>query len=121
MALNLILIIIKKKKKKKIIVRVEAPGNSTISSKIEYSGEYTVIRLIGKKKPDKEPANNSDNIHTTREFGDFVLDIPLKTEDYNIKNTKPKICDKKGILILEYEYEEKSEKYDYNTNKDDEV
>ena len=111
----------KKEEEKKIIVRVEAPGNSTISSKIEYSGEYTVIRLIGKKKPDKEPANNSDNIHTTREFGDFVLDIPLKTEDYNIKNTKPKICDKKGILILEYEYEEKSEKYDYNTNKDDEV
>ena len=111
----------KKGDEKKIIVRVEAPGNSKISSKLEYSGEYTVIRLTGTKKPDKEPTNNSDNIHTTREFGEFNLDIPLKTEDYNIKNNKPKIYDKKGILILEYEYEEKSEKYEYNVQEEDEI
>ena len=91
-----------KGKEKRIVVRVESPGNSKIESKIEYSGEYTVIRLTGTKRPDKEPKNNTDNIHTTREFGEFNLDIPLKTEDYNIKNIKPDIYEKKGIIVLEY-------------------
>ena len=108
-----------KKEKKKIVVRVEEPGNSKIESKLEYSGEYTVIRLTGTKKQDKEPKNNTDNIHTTREFGEFNLDIPLKTEDYNIKNIKPNVFDKKGIIVLEYEYEEKSQKYEYGGEEDE--
>ena len=110
-----------KGKEKRIVVRVEAPGNSKIESKIEYSGEYTVIRLTGTKRPDKEPKNNTDNIHTTREFGEFNLDIPLKTEDYNIKNIKPNIFDKKVIIILEYEYEDFSQKYKYDGREDDEI
>ena len=109
------------KKDDKIIIRVEAPGNSTISSKVEYSGEYTVIRLSGKKKPDKDPKNKCDNIHTSREFEEFNLDIPLKTEDYNVKNLKPIITDKKGIIILEYECEKSSEKYDYSGKEDEEI
>ena len=109
------------KNNNKIIIRVEAPGNSIISSKLEYSGECTFIRLSGVKKLDKEPKNKSDNIVTTREFGEFNLDIPLKTEDYNVKNEKPKICDKKGIIILEYECEGKIEKYDYAGKEEDEV
>ena len=35
------------KKDNKIIVRLEAPGNSTIDYDLEYSGEYTIIRLKG--------------------------------------------------------------------------
>ena len=108
-----------KGKEKRIVVRVEAPGNSKIESKLEYSGEYTVIRLTGTKRPDKEPKNNTDNIHTTREFGEFNLDIPLKTADYNIKNKDPNVFDKKGIIVLEYEYEEKSQKYEYGGEEDD--
>ena len=107
--------------KKKIIIRVEAPGNSIISSQIEYSGEYTIIKLVGTKKPDKTPKYKIENIHTSREFGEFNLDIPLKTEDYTIKNAYPTIIDKKGIIILEYECEDKNQKYDYSGKDDDEV
>jgi len=108
-------------KEKKIVVRVEAPGNSKIESKIEYSGEYTIIRLTGTKRPDKEPKNNNDNLHSTREFGEFNLDIPLKTEDYNIKSKDPKIFDKNGIIVLEYECEEKSQKFVYDVKEEDEI
>ena len=104
-----------------IIVRVEAPGNSTISSKFDYSGEYTIIRLSGHKNIDKEPENKSDNIHTSREFGDFNLDIPLKTEDYNVKNSEPKIESKKGVIILAYELEKKAETYNYKGNEEDDI
>ena len=57
------------KKDDKIIIRVEAPGNSTISSKVEYSGEYTVIRLSGKKKPDKDPKNKEEGDRPVWENG----------------------------------------------------
>ena len=56
----------------KIEIRVEVPGNTSISSKIEYSGEYTVIRLKGVKIPDIEP-KIEDNLYNTREFGEFIL------------------------------------------------
>ena len=102
----------------KIVIKVEVPGISSISSKIEYSGEYTIIRLKGVKKPDTEP-KSEDNLYNTREFGDFVLDIPLKTEDFNVKSTKPNKIDKRGIIILEYDYEPKSEIYDFHDNVDD--
>ena len=108
------------KKDNKIIIRVEVPGNSNISSKIEYSGEYSIIRLSGIKKQDKEP-KLEDNLYNTREFGDFNLDIPLKTEDFNVKNNKPKKEEKKGVIILEYEYESKSEAYDLNTENDEDI
>ena len=88
-------------------MKVEVPGNSTIKSKIDYIGEYTILRLTGNKEKDQLPINIKDNIHITREFGKFSLDIPLKTEDYKLKNRKPKIEDKKGLLILEYLLEPK--------------
>ena len=34
----------------KIIIRVEAPGNSSIKTNSIYSGEYTIIRVNGQKK-----------------------------------------------------------------------
>ena len=98
------------KKDNKIIVRLEAPGNSTLDYDLEYSGEYTIIRLKGTKKPDKEPENHEDIIHTNREFGDFNLEIPLKTEDYNISDENVQLVQKKGIFILEFEFRKKAKK-----------
>ena len=94
---------------KTIIIRVEAPGNSEMKSKIEYRGENTIIQLSGKKNQDIEPKELKDNIFTTREFGDFFVDIPLKTEDYKILNEKPKIRNVSGLFIIEYKLEDKVE------------
>ena len=38
------------KKGDSIIIRVEGPGNCSLHPRIEYSGEYTIIRLTGVKK-----------------------------------------------------------------------
>ena len=70
---------------------------------------------------DIEPKNSNDNIHSTREFGHFNLDIPLKKEDYYFKSRQPKIYDKNGIAILEYECEEYSKKYEYDGREEDEI
>jgi len=90
------------KKDDSIIIRVECPGNCSIKPNIDYLGEYTIIKLNGIKKKDIEPKNYGDNIFTNREFGTYNLEIPIKTEDYLIKNEKPKIEEKKGLLILEF-------------------
>ena len=42
------------KKDDKVIIRVEAPGNSSIKSSVDSLGEYKIIRLTGIKKRDKE-------------------------------------------------------------------
>ena len=97
---------------KTIIIRVEAPGNSEIKSKIEVRSENTVIQLIGKKDKDCEPENLKDNIFNTREFGDFIVDIPLKTEDYKILNEKPNIRNISGLFIIEYKLEDNPEESD---------
>ena len=94
-------------KNDKIIIRLEAPGNCKIKHSIEYAGEYTIIRLKGNKKIDKEPEKLEDNIHNTREFGDFTLDIPLKTEDFIVVNEKPTIAEKKGVLMVKYKLDKK--------------
>ena len=109
------------KKNDKIIVRVEAPGNSTIKSSIHGSGEYTFIRLKGVKKRDKEPSNIEDNLFNSREIGDFSLDIPLKSEDFLIKNESPKIVEKKGVLMLEYQLEEKVVDKGFNVDEENEI
>ena len=45
----------KKEKDNQIIIRVEVPGNFELLPEIEYSGQYTKIKLTGEKKKDKEP------------------------------------------------------------------
>ena len=109
------------KKDDKIIVRVEGPGNCSINSSIDYAGEYTIIKINGNKKKDKEPQKLEDNIFNSRELGDFSLDIPLKSYDYLIKNEDPIIGEKKGILILEYQIDKKKENKEYVINEEDEV
>ena len=92
-----------------IIIRLEAPGNCPIIPSINYAGEYTIIRLKGNKKKDKEPEKLEDNIHNTREFGDFTLDIPLKTEDFIVVNEKPTIEEKKGVINFKFKLDKKKE------------
>ena len=105
----------------KIIVKLEAPGNSSVTSNVEYVGEYTMIRLKGNKKKDKFPEKVEDNLYNSRELGDFSLDIPLKTEDFLINSQiPPTIQEKRGLLIIEYTLQKKgSEKNEYVP--DDEV
>ena len=99
-------------KDNKIIVRVEAPGNCDLESKIEIQGEYNVIKLYGEKRKDKEPENLDKNIFTSREIGPFSLEIPLKFSEYHLKAQAPKMDCKKGVYMVEYElvsYEGKKE------------
>ena len=104
-----------------LIIRFEIPGNCSFGYKIEYLGEYTIIKLSGMKKKDKEPEKLEDNIYNTREFGEFNLDIPFKTEDYLIKNEKPEVIEKKGLIILEFKLDKKNKKKGYKPNENDMV
>ena len=98
----------KHKTDNKIIIRVEAPGNCQIKSKIEYRGENTIIQLSGAKKQDIEPEKLEDNLFNIREYGDFIVDIPLKTEDYKLLNEKPIPQYKNGLFIIEYKLDNKT-------------
>ena len=91
-----------------IVIKVEAPGNCNIESTIQFSGEYIFIKISGKKERDEESSKIEDKIFNGREFGHFSLDIPLKQENFYIKNEQPKIEKKDGIFILIYQLEEKN-------------
>ena len=90
-----------------LIVRVEAPGNCTLNTSIDYTGEYTVIRILGNKAKDKEPKEIDKNIFNNRDFGDFSLDIPLKTEDNILKNEKPTYKKISGLIIMTFNLDQK--------------
>ena len=64
----------------KIHVRIEAPGNCKISSSIEYIGEYTFIKLVGEKMPDKDQDKIPILFFNNREIGKFSLELPIKSE-----------------------------------------
>ena len=105
----------------KIHVRVEAPGNCSISSTIEYIGEYTIIKLTGEKRPDKDQDKIPTLFFNNREIGKFSLELPIKTEEYIIKNEDPKYISKKGLLILEYNIEKKKKTVEFETKEEEEV
>ena len=109
------------KKNDNLMIRVEAPGNCDIKPSIIYSGEYTVINLTGEKKKDKEPEKLEDNIHNTREFANYYLDIPLKTEEYLISNDAPKIMEKKGVFMIQYKLDQKKESNKFELKEEDEI
>ena len=104
-------------KDNKLIIRVEVPGNvDYLSSDIRYSENFTIIQIKGKKKKDKEPEDFEDNIFNIREFGEFIINIPIiKT----IRNRKCNIYDKKGVFIIEYELEDKNNYKIFEFNGDD--
>ena len=109
------------KKDDKVIIRVEAPGNCSIKSNVDALGEYKIIRLTGNKRKDKEPAKLEDNLFNSREFGTFSLDIPLKNEDFLIRNETPNTIEKKGVLLLEFKLEEKKVDEGYNPKEEDDI
>ena len=111
------------RKEDNIIVRIEAPGNCSIQTSIDYIGEYTVIRLSGNKNKDKEPEKLEDNIFNCRNFGSFSFDIPLNAEDYLLKNEEPKIEVKRGLYILIFKLDEKRKGTGegYKVSKEEEV
>ena len=106
------------KKNDKLIIRIEAPGNCDLRVYIDKIGEYAYIRINGIKKKDKEPSEIKDNIFNNRKFGEFSINIPLKTSDYNIKNEQPEIQERKGIFIITYTIQENNSCI-YNQREDD--
>ena len=109
------------KKDDSIIVRVEAPGNCSLKSSIINPGEYTIIRLEGNKKKDKEPGEIKDNIYCNREFGEFTLDIALKSSEYILKNEEPTLAEKKGVIMLQYKLDEKKNVAEFIQKEEDEI
>ena len=91
------------KNENKIILKFETPGNTSLSYKDSLQGCNTIISVKGKKKFDKEPENQKDNIFTNREYGDFSINIPLELSEYRLSNKTPKRQKKEGITIIEYE------------------
>ena len=74
-----------------ICVRIEVPGNYTLNcGNLKYSGEYTIIPILGEKITDKIPSKVEENLYTTREFGKFEVNIYLQTEKYKLKEKKEK-------------------------------
>ena len=105
-----------------IIIRVEAPGNCNMKYSIENIGEYTIIKLYGTKNKDKEPEKLCDNIYNCREFGDYSLNIPLKIEDYLIKNQEYKVDKKNGIFFFEVKIDKKKKNIGgYEMNEEEEI
>ena len=84
-----------------IIVKIEVPGNFTLESSLQYSGEYTIIKINGKKEKDVN-SEITNSFFNGREFGNFSLDIPVKQEDFVIKNEPPIFFSKDGIITLCY-------------------
>ena len=94
------------KKDNEIIIRVEAPGDSIlIKTAFLRSEGYTFIRIIGNKNKDREPGRIESNIYNTRESGEFILDIPLKYEDFWFKRKAPIIQKDNGLFIIRFELE----------------
>ena len=114
--------IVKKNKKEnekeyQIIVKVETPGNCKIeTSEIYLNEEYNVIKLTGEKKKDKEPENPNENIHDSREFGKFILEIPLKMSEYHLINKLPSVKINNGVYILGYDLETINKNNKLNAN-----
>ena len=94
------------KKNNKIIVKIEAPGNMSINCNITLAGEYNIINISGKKAKDKD-FNITDNIFNSRKFGDFIINIPLKVDEFLLKNEPPKSDFKRGVFILEFDLRKK--------------
>ena len=105
----------------KFIIRIEAPGNCSLSTSYYIKDEHSIIWIEGYKKKDKEPTEIKDNIYSNREYGNFILKIPLKFNEYNIKNEKPEIYIKNGIIMIEYKILKVENIIEYNIREEDEI
>ena len=88
-----------------IIVKLEVPGNCKFESSYHYSGEYTIIKINGIKEKDGNIDLENSNVYNGREYGNFSVNIPIKQEDFVIKNEQPLHYSENGIIILLYKIE----------------
>ena len=87
-------------------IRLEIPGNCSCKINHKVEKDETIITIKGNKKKDSQPKEPNYNLINTREFTDFELNIPLKVEDFKIKEEKPKEGYPKfinGICLIQYE------------------
>ena len=108
------------KKDNKLIIRLEVPGNASVQCKRTSEGEYTVIKINGIKKEDKE-FNTFNNYCSTREFGEFHVNILLNAGELIFKSAEPKIDKKNGLIFIEYGLEEKKDKATLEISEEDQV
>ena len=92
-----------------------------MESNIKYYGEFVIIKLEGDKQLDKEPSTITNNIYNNRETGKFSLEIPLKSEEFLIKNEKPEIDKKNGIFIIKYKLDEKMKSGEFVPREEDRI
>ena len=107
-------------KDNKMIIGVEAPGNCTLKSTFESGAQYNIIKINGTKKKDKYPEKITDNIVYNREFGNFTLDIPISLE-YIFKNKPPEVEQKRGVIFITYDLEEKNKDGEITVKEDEEI
>ena len=81
------------------------PGNCKFESSYHYSGEYTIIKINGIKEKDGNLDLENSNVYNGREYGNFSVNIPIKQEDFVIKNEQPLHYSENGIIILLYKIE----------------
>ena len=85
-------------------IRVEIPGNKKCDISNKIIGDETIITIKGEKKKDKDPKNPEDDLKNIREFSEFELNIPLKVQDFEIKEMKkdyPQWVN--GVCCIQYE------------------
>ena len=93
-------------KKVKLLILIERPGNfvdiQIIPKKIN---NMYIIQYKGKKCLSEEELKFKENMKNEgREFGEFILDIPIPLKEYEITNLdKPKNYEKNGTEYIEYE------------------
>ena len=104
-----------------LFIRVEGAGNYTMKYELDSVGEYTLIKLYGEKKKDKEPEKLEDNLFNNREFGKFNLDILLNGKEYKLKNEAPKYSDRKGLYMLEFKLDKNIKGDLFELKEEDEI
>jgi HSP20 family molecular chaperone IbpA len=86
---------------KEIVVKIEAPGKCEIKSDINSISGFLVIKITGSKEKE-----NQNYPCGGRKFGKFTLEIPIKQENFWLKNQQPKITKEDGIFTISYEIQD---------------
>ena len=86
-------------------IRLEIPGDVRLDISHKIDKDITMITVKGIKRQDKEPKKFDDILYNTREFGEFEVNIPLKTEAFRISQTNQNNVKAKmmsGLCVLQY-------------------
>ena len=88
---------------------------------MNFQENIILLKLEGRKKKDKEPIKDEDNIFNTREYGKFLIEIPLKAEEYYLKNEQPNLITKRGVFMIEYQLCKKFKAEGFKMTVEDEI